>query len=315
MPDLPPEEDELELEPIDPEILAHQRKRGQRENDHAQAAIDAELTRQTESPGNPISLNGLKEFRFTTQHLMILTALLALVMAFCQGWGAWLGLFVTAVIAISAGWYFTMRHERRQRHATDQRRRERDARKERKTVQDGEPHGAGGELGDENRSPGNDGRQEPAGERPDLDFSFSLKETLIAFTAAAMLLGLANLLDPGPTAFLLGMIALGGLAAQVAKWEIPSIVTFGWWLLLVLYLLLGLWSWSSATREEGEAGNRKPKVIMQVGPDIIPGSMATLARNGSPKTRQWEPGACISLADEPIDGYRMMFYPFLRLAP
>jgi hypothetical protein len=92
-------------------------------------------------------------------------------------------------------------------------------------------------------------------EQPDLSFSFSLKEMLIASIWAAMLLGLANLFGTKPLAILLGMIALGGLVALAVRSKFPTIVMFGWWILLVLYLLQGLWS--STTAQE-VAGGRLP---------------------------------------------------------
>jgi hypothetical protein len=269
MPDhLPPEDDELELEPIDPIILAHQRQRGQQKTDHAQAAVDADLVRQAETLGDPIALEDLKQFRFTTRHLMILTALLALIMTFCQLWGAGLGLFVSAMIAVSAGWLFTMRREQRQRNAADRLRRELAAQQVTRL------HGKKKNPPEENRSAESQLQTEqvesPA-QDPELNFSFSLKEMLITFTAAAVLLGLVSLFGPGPLAILLGMIALGGLVAQAVGLEAPVIVVFGWWILLVLYLLLGLWS--STTNEAGAVSSmssRSRAVSMQtVGPETF----------------------------------------------
>ena len=63
MPDpLPPEDDELELEPIDPKILAHERARGKQKTDCAQAAVNEDLIRQAEELNDPISMEELKKF-------------------------------------------------------------------------------------------------------------------------------------------------------------------------------------------------------------------------------------------------------------
>jgi|GEM_PF-1318802 len=250
---------ELELEPVDPEILAHERQRGQQKTDHAQTAIHEDLIRQAEELGDPLSMEDLRKFRFTTRHLMILTALLALVTAFCQFWGTGLGLFVSAVIAVAAGWFFTNRREQRQREKVDR------LRHELADQQQARLHGKTENAPAGNHSAAGDDRAEPvaspaapAGPR----FSFSGKEMLLAGTAAAVLLGLVGLFGPGPLAILLGMVALGGLVAQAIGWEAPPIVAFGWWILLVLYLLLALWS-STTEKKEVVGGSRQGAVSSQ----------------------------------------------------
>ncbi len=258
---LPDEDDELELEPIDPEILDHQRQRGRQKTDQAQAAVDADLIRQAEELGDPVSLEDLKKFRFTTRHLMTLTALLALVMAFCQWLGAGLGLFVSAVIAVSSGWFFTMRREQHQRHAVDQLRQELATQQADRTRSEGEQPDTKSETGAKNGPFENDDPLARTTKRPELNFSFSLKEMFITFIVAALLLGLVRLFGPGPLAMFFGMIALAGLIAQAVGVETPPIAVFGWWILLVLYILLGLWS--STTSKEESVSSRQGAVTTQ----------------------------------------------------
>lgn len=244
MPDhLPSDDDdlELELEPVDPDILAHERERGKKKTDHAQRAVNEDLIRQAEELDDPISLEELKKFRFTTRHLMMLTALLALMMTALQQWGFGLGLFITAMSAVGAGWLFTMLRERRQQEAVNQ------LRDELANNLQQENQAASPVKG--NRSKTGDDRSEQietSRGQAELSFSFSLKEILITFVVAAVLLGLVSLLGAGPLSILLGMIALGGLVAQAVGVEAPPIGVFGWWILLVLYLLLGLWSATTA---------------------------------------------------------------------
>jgi hypothetical protein len=229
MPDpLSPEDDELELEPIDPEILVQERARGKQKTDHAQAAVNEDLIRQAEELNDPISMEELKKLRFTMRHLMNVTGLLALVMTSCLLWGFGLGMFVVAMCALAAGWFFTMMRERRQHLAVDQLRHQL-------------AEGIQREAGDDQTE-----RVEPPAEPMELDFSFSWKELLIVCSAAAILLALVSLLGAGTLSIVLGMVALGGLIAQAVGVEAPPIVVLGWWVLLVLYLLLGLWHSTTA---------------------------------------------------------------------
>ena len=83
MADQPPDEDdddfELELEPVDPEILAMERQRGQQKTDEAVAKVDFdEIDRERTYGDYDIDWSQLRNFRFTTRHLLIVTAMLAL---------------------------------------------------------------------------------------------------------------------------------------------------------------------------------------------------------------------------------------------
>lgn len=224
----PSEDDELELEPIDSEILAQERARGKRKTDYAQAAVNEDLIRQAEELNDPISMEELKKLRFTTRHLMMVTGLLSLVMTFSLLWGFGLGMFVAAMCALAAGWFFTMMRERHQQQAVDQLRHQL-------------AEGPQREAGDDQTE-----RVEPPVKPMELDFSFSRKQLLIAFSVAAILLALVSLLGAGTLSIVLGMVALGGLIAQAVGVEAPPTVVLGWWILLVLYLLLGLWHSTTA---------------------------------------------------------------------
>src|SRR5262245_1680040 len=87
MPDRTPEEDdddfELELEDVDPEILAMERARAKLKTDEAAAKVDVDdiLRQKADEEDYYVSWESVKGIRFTTRHLLILTAVLAIVLA------------------------------------------------------------------------------------------------------------------------------------------------------------------------------------------------------------------------------------------
>ncbi len=233
----PPDDDddddlELELEPVDPEILAMEQERGRRKTEEAVARVDIDeiLDKQRDQQGNyDVDWSRFKSFRFTTRHLLILTAILAIGLTLNVQLGGCMALFVMALTAIGAGWYVVALTERRE---AAERRRMRD-----------EFYAAQGAK----RAATDDGENEgfqlpsPAAPRREFRFAFSLKEMFITMTVAAVMLGLLLALGPKVITIALGVIALLGLAVQTFGWfDPPPAIVLGWWLLLMLYLLLGL---------------------------------------------------------------------------
>ena len=69
----------------------------------------------------------------------------------------------------------------------------------------------------------------------------SPKELLVASIGAAIVLGLlGTLFGAAVMATLLGVIALVGLAVQAVGIDMPRVVALGWWLLLVLYVVVSI---------------------------------------------------------------------------
>jgi hypothetical protein len=219
---------ELELEPVDPEILEIERRRAQRKTDEAVARIDPdELFREEGEIGLGIDWSGLKQFRFTTRHLLILTAMLALVMTlFIQVEDPCSGIAIISVIVLGAGWYWVLRQERRQEAERARRREEFFA-----------SHGKRGEAATTEPAVAADAT--PA-KRFDFKFAYSLKELFAAMTAAAVVLGVLALIGPDKMALALGIVALLGLVVQTAGLDPPRMIVLGWWMLLVLYLAVGV---------------------------------------------------------------------------
>ena len=225
--------DEYELEPIDPEILEHERQRAEQKTRQAESAFDIDEAYDELESIDPINWDDLRAFRFTTRHLLIVTALLSVVMTLIEI-GRWTGLFLVVVIALAAGWYFVLRKERRERLDRARHREEVD---QRIAAKRGEAVDAG-QLPTEVKSP-----ESVVTVGPAFRFSFSMKEMMGAMTVAAVLFALVRGLGgPNNAAMLLGMIALAGLAVHLMGFDPPHVVVLGWWLLLVFYIVVSIWA-------------------------------------------------------------------------
>ena len=247
---------ELELEPVDPEILEIERQRAQRKTDEAVARIDPdELFREEGEIGLGIDWEGWKRFRFTTRHLLILTAMLALVMTlFTTVENPCSGIAIICVIALGAGWYWVLRQERRQEADRARRREEFFA-----------SHGKRGEAATTEPAVAEDVAA-TTGPRFDFKFAFSLRELFIAMTVAAVVLGLLRLFGKDNMALALGVVALLGLVVQAAGFDAPRMIVLGWWILLVLYLAVGVLA--ALAPDEQAARRGAPLDMAAVGFDI-----------------------------------------------
>ena len=212
---------ELELEPVDPEILRLERERAQQRTDAAVSRID--INEVYDNTGGysdlEVDLSGLRQFRFTTQHLLILTAVLAIVLTLLQLLDGMRTIAILAAVMLAGGWWWASRLERKQ----DELRRRRQAEFR------GESVAADDESLAEERAP-----------RSTFRFAFSTKELLITTGAAAVTLGLLHILPDAFLSMTLGLLALGGLAAHAMGFDPPRQVVLGWWILLVMYLAVGV---------------------------------------------------------------------------
>jgi len=236
----PDDDFELELEPVDPEIEAHQRRRAIQKTRAAEDSVDIDqLYEETNSgePADPIDFGELKKFQFSIRHLLIVTALLSVVMTVKQLTGGCTTVAIAIGVSVAAGWWFVLRQERRQRA---QKETELAKLKASIAIQRAREDGAAVTEPAAEEIP----LHEPA-PTPKFDFSFSLKEMLGAFTVAAVMLGLAKWMGTSDAAMLLGLIALSGLVLSAVGFDPPRVVVLCWWLLLVLYLLVSVWAASS----------------------------------------------------------------------
>ena len=136
---------------------------------------------------------------------------------------------IAAIVAVAAGWFFVLRKERSQKLAHERRRTEvlqRHAQEAVEEIDYSEFDAA-----------------EAASTRPEFRFAFSIKELLGAMTVAALTFGLVRGLGgPESAAILLGSIALLGLVIHLLGFDPAPVIILGWWLLLVLYIVVSLWA-------------------------------------------------------------------------
>ncbi|MEM8943723.1 MAG: hypothetical protein AAGD11_00960 [Planctomycetota bacterium] len=239
------DDDDLELEPVDPEVIKHQQERVKRKSREAEDAVDIDEVFDAMDVGDPVDFDRLKQFRFTTRHMLIATAVLAVVMTIITRLGGCMGLFVSGCTALAAGWWFVLREEKRRLAKINEERQRFKARMAaRRAAEDGEPvpEKTANVSSVQYEELNAEWENENASQR-DFKFSFSMKELLITFTIAAVMLGSVQLLGgPQNAALLLGLIALVGLVIQAFGVEMPALVTLGWWILMVLYILVSIWA-------------------------------------------------------------------------
>ncbi len=225
---------ELELEPIDPEILEHKRRQTIRQTRKAEDAVDINEAFDEAASSDPFEISDLKQFRFSIRHLLIVTALLSIAMTVFKSTGPCNGTLIIFVLTVVTGWWFVVRKERRQQHEFQLRKQEMKARiAAQRAAEDGDQGAA-----TPSPAPAEITFDSPPGP-PSFRFSFSLKELFGAFTAAALLLGLLSFIGGEQNvALLLGMVALFGLVVHAMGFEPPHLAVLGWWILLVLYILI-----------------------------------------------------------------------------
>jgi hypothetical protein len=226
---------EFELEAVDPEILEHARRRGERQVQETDARAAHLETFEAPTEADPISLDDFEGFRFTTQHLLIATAILAVFMSIVRLGGGCNALFISGIAALAYGWWFVLRKEGLERLERERRRAEASERLAslRKNDQ-GESIdslvGRGVTYDEDEYIP----------EKSGFSFSFSLKQVMIVFAIAAVILGLASLFGPQTASLMLGIVAVIGLVVLIMGFELPGIIVFGWWVLIALYVIMSV---------------------------------------------------------------------------
>ena len=247
--------DELELEPLDPTIVNEEQRRAKEIAEAVRISVNIDdIYRDADrSRGSEILEDWAKNFRFQfqTKHLLIATALLAIVLTLSQ-----LGLFwpaVMAVLMLSVAALYSYLHwqDRKHQQEADHRRDELYKRRRELFQQQQQANAAGKPTTPIELSPTpapsasalsvtDDIWSEPERKEP-FRFQFSLRTLIMAITVAAVSLGVMRLLGgPGPTAMILGFIAVAGLIAHAIGFEAPASLILGWWLILALYVVLSI---------------------------------------------------------------------------
>ncbi|MBL9161133.1 MAG: hypothetical protein JNL18_00165 [Planctomycetaceae bacterium] len=249
----PPEDDddfELELEPVDPEIIAHAQARAQHTVESAVKKIDVDELYEGHSGYSDLELDlsGLKSFRFTTRTLLLITAILAIGLTIRLMWDGCMVIFLGMLAAVAAGFYWTSKQDRQNELERIRRREEFLANKGKQaahapTTASTSPSQPASPFDPEVPTT-TVAEPEPAEKRPffDIKFAFSMKELFIMMTAVALSLALMRWITPEYLAAILGFVALGGLIANAGGYDPPRLVALGWWLLMVFYLAVGLFA-------------------------------------------------------------------------
>jgi hypothetical protein len=244
---------DLELEPVDADIIAGEKRRAAETVEAAKRAINIDEIYRNAEPIRDLELSKdlVDKFRFHIQlkHLLVATAVVAVLLALYKLDLLGTTLVVAFMFAVfGATGYFYWEDKKRQAVA-DRRRHEMYAarRAQLEAGRTGRSVAKSNILAgsDQPHAPFEDPSEppQPSIVLPPLRFRFSLAQFLIAFTCAAVLLAIVSIVGgPQPAAVLFGMLALGGIVYYALGFEVPEVVAFVWWILLVLYVVLSIFS-------------------------------------------------------------------------
>jgi hypothetical protein len=245
---------EYELEPPDAEVAALQKRRAQEDMIASALAIDVDEIyrdmdgRTDEQLGRD---GGPFRFQFRVKHLLVLTAVVAVLLTLMRmeffGVVAALGSLIVAGGALG---YLELQEHRRW---TSAQRRFQDKYERRRRFFEQRAHVAAASQSNKeettiyhdltfNGSPGySEWTVDAPPQREPIRIQFSLLQIFVAMTVAAVVFTLINLVGGTQNAAsMLGLIALVGLLVHAFGWDPPEMVVFGWWMILVLYIVLSM---------------------------------------------------------------------------
>ena len=240
---------ELELEPPDADVLAAEQRRADEAVAAVKESIDIdEIYREVEDRADSEILRRWASnfrFRFQVRDMLIVTAVVAILLTLAR-FELLMSFVIWAVMLGVVGVTLYLQWKEKQRQDAAERRRQQMYAQRRAQLKL-RATGARPAAAESNLPPA----AGPTIEEFDVvrsrtasktfDFRFSVKQLLIATTAAAVLMGLINLVGGlDNAASLLGFVALVGLVAHALGYEPPGIVAFGWWVLLLLYIAVSI---------------------------------------------------------------------------
>jgi hypothetical protein len=244
---------ELELEPPDPDVIASEERRAAAAINVHKKAIDVnevyrdlDANRDTEIVEEWLARARSFRYQFQIKHLLILTAVVAVLLMLHE----WIGIgkvfllgFAAAVIGISI--YLKLEENKRHEAAARRRRKMYAERRAAQAAATGVPIEADkfdDDFDDEPASPGMyDEANSTSAPAPSFRFQFSMGQMLAVVTIASIVLGLGGAFGGlSGLATICGLVALAGIAIPLLGLEVPPMVVFGWWIMLVLYIALSL---------------------------------------------------------------------------
>jgi hypothetical protein len=249
-PDPTDDGEEYELEPLDPAIVDAEKRRAQEVAQEVRSSIDIDdVFRDAErSRGTEILENWARNFRyrFNIKHLLIATAVVAIMIAAAE-LEHLIPLLTVLIIGSIFGLYFYVTWQDRQQQAeADARREELYAKRREQLRAKGTATARDEPLAPIELTP--PPAAPPTSEAADMwdaapepepfRINFSLRSLMIAMTVAAVSLGIIHFVGgPGPTATILGSIAFLGLIVYALGFAPPQSLVLGWWFILLLYVL------------------------------------------------------------------------------
>jgi len=248
-PDPTGDDEEYELEPLDPAIASAEKRHAEQVAEQVRASIDIDdvYREANRHRGEEIVENWLRNFhyRFHIKHLLFATAAVVIAIA-----AAKLNYLVPAVMVLIigsiAGLYLYLSWQDSKQQAEAEANRDKLYAKRREQMQSIGKATAGAET-KQTIEPVRPVAMPPeagadmwteAPEPEPFRIRFSVRSLLIAMTVAAVSLGMISVRGSGPMATILGLIAVAGLLVHALGFEPPQPVIFGWWFILLLYVLL-----------------------------------------------------------------------------
>jgi hypothetical protein len=253
----PPEpaadDDEYELEPLDPAIVAAEERHAKAVAEHVRDSIDIDdVYREADRDrGAEVVENWVRNFKyqFHIKHALFATAIVAMMIAVAKL--GYLGLTLTILVMGSVGGlylYLNWQDRKHQAEAYAKREELYAKRRERLRAKGTTPAIAEPLPTIELTPPRVSSTSDKAGDMSDEEpasepfrINFSLRSLMIALTVAVVSLGIIGLFgDPDATATILGSIAVFGLIVLALGFVPPQSVVLGWWFILVLYVVFSV---------------------------------------------------------------------------
>jgi len=243
------DDDEYELEAPDPEVIAAEARRDKALLESAREAIDIDaIYREADrNRGAEIIEQWFRNFRFRFQvkHLLIGTALVAIILTVTRLAGLGFTISAGVMLVVIAVYLFVKWEESKQEAEADRKREELYARRREQMRARGVMPDRGAPAASIETSPVISPPSifdEAAPPKPEpFRIRFSMQTLLIIMTGAAITLGLIRIFGGAtPMASILGLVAVTGLVVHALGFEPPQPVVLGWWLILVLYVILSL---------------------------------------------------------------------------
>lgn len=241
---------EYELEELDPALKEADERRKAEALAAVNRSIDInEVYRDHEKDHSSAILHGwvkdLRSFRFQVKHLLIATAVVAIAMTL--HWHDMLGPAIVLLLMFGTiGLYLYLQWKEKQyqdevaarRHEMYARRRA--AQLNPAAIEDTRP--APQTSAPVSAADDVDTAWQKARKRQEFRFQFSLAQLMGTMIGSAIVLGFVSILGPQHAATVLGLVALIGLVAHAIGVQPPTMIILGWWLLLVFYVVLSIFT-------------------------------------------------------------------------